>query len=146
MRADQPASDNRSFAAAVLLWLHLLILAAGALQFVFVPQSVLQPMVAVIALAMLTVSMLITRSIPTLQRQIERQHWIDVAFSTLAVALLCFATGAARSSLLPLFSVPLAGIAVAFGSWWLVVLLAVVVAALGLLLGALTPQIYIGDP
>ena len=42
--------------------------------------------------------------------------------------------------------VPLAGIAVAFGSWWLVVLLAVVVAALGLLLGALTPQTYIGDP
>ena len=24
MRADQPASDNRDFAAAVLLWLHLL--------------------------------------------------------------------------------------------------------------------------
>jgi diguanylate cyclase (GGDEF)-like protein len=143
---QQPASDNRSFAAAVLLWLHLLILTAGALQFVFVPQNVLQPLLAVGALALLAVSMLITRSIPALQRQIARQHWIDVASSTISVALLCAATGASRSSLLPLFSVPLAGIAVAFGSWWLVVLLAVVIGALGLLLGALTPQTYIGDP
>lgn len=146
MQAEQPASDNRAFAAAVLLWLHLLILTAGALQFVFVPQNVLQPLLAVIALAALTVSMLITRSIPALQRQISRQHWIDVASATSAVALLCAATGAARSSLLPLFSVPLAGIAVAFGSWWLVILLAVVIGAVGLVLGALTPQIYSGDP
>ena len=62
------------------------------------------------------------------------------------VTLLCVATGAARSSLLTLYAIPLAGIAVAFGSWWLVVLLAVVIGALGLLLGALTPQTYIGDP
>lgn len=146
MQAEQPASDNRSFAAAVLLWLHLLILTAGALQFAFVPQNVLQPLLAVIALAVLTVSLLITRSIPALQRQVARQHWIDVAATTLAVALLCAATGAARSSLLPLFSIPLAGIAVAFGSWWLVLLLAVLIGALGLVLGALTPQTYIGDP
>jgi diguanylate cyclase (GGDEF)-like protein len=143
MRAEQPASDNRGFAAAVLLWLHLLILTVGALQFAFVPESVLQPQLAVVALALLTVSMLITRSIPALQQQIARQHWIDVAATTLSVALLCAATGAARSSLLPLFSIPLAGIAVAFGSWWLVVLLAFVIAALGLVLGALTPQTYI---
>ena len=146
MRPEQPASDNRDFAAGVLLWLHLLILTAGALQFAFVPERVLQPLLAVVALALLTLSMLVTRSIPALQRQIARQHWIDVASSTLSVALLCAATGASRSSLLPLFSIPLAGIAVAFGSWWLVVLLAVVVGALGLVLGALTPQTYIGDP
>lgn len=146
MSAEQPASDNRNFAAAVLLWLHLLILTAGALQFAFAPESVSQPLLAVIALALVTVSMLITRSIPALQRQIERQHWIDVAATTIAVALLCAATGASRSALLPLFSIPLAGIAVAFGSWWLVILLACVVTALGLVLGALTPLIYIGDP
>jgi diguanylate cyclase (GGDEF)-like protein len=146
MRAEQPASDNRDFAAGVLLWLHLLILTVGALQFAFVPESVLQPLLAVVALAVLTLSILVTRSIPALQRQIARQHWIDIASSTLSVALLCAATGASRSSLLPLFSIPLAGIAVAFGSWWLVVLLAVVVGALGLVLGALTPQTYIGDP
>jgi diguanylate cyclase (GGDEF)-like protein len=146
MQAEQPASDNRGFAAAVLLWLHLLILTVGALQFALVPESVLQPLLAVVALALLTFSMLVTRSIPALQRQIARQHWIDVTSATLSVALLCAATGAARSSLLPLFSVPLAGIAVAFGSWWLVVLLAFVVAALGLVLGALTPRTYIGDP
>jgi diguanylate cyclase (GGDEF)-like protein len=145
MRAEQPASDNRGFAAAVLLWLHLLVLTAGALQFAFAPQSVRDPLLAVIALALLTVSMLITRSIPALQRPIARQHWIDVAVVTLAITLLCVATGAAHSTLLPLYAIPLAGIAVAFGSWWLVILLAAVIGALGLLLGSLTPQIYIGD-
>jgi diguanylate cyclase (GGDEF)-like protein len=146
MRAEQPASDTRDFAAAVLLWLHLLILAAGALQFAFAPHSVQQPMLAVGALALLTVSMLITRSIPALQRPPARQHWIDVIASILSVTMLCAATGAARSSLLALYAIPLAGIAVAFGSWWLVVLLAVVVGSLGLLLGSLTPQTFIGDP
>jgi diguanylate cyclase (GGDEF)-like protein len=145
MSAEQPASDNRGFAAAVLLSLQLLLLTAGALQFVLVPDTVLQPVLALAALALLTLGILVTRSVPALYRQIARQHWVDVATATLAVTLLCAATGAARSSLLPLFSVPLAAIAVAFGSWWLVVLLAVVVAALGLLLGALTPQTFIGD-
>jgi diguanylate cyclase (GGDEF)-like protein len=146
MRAEQPASDNRGFAAAVLLWLHLLLLTAGVLQFGFAPHAVQQPLLAVGALALLTLSMLITRSIPSLQRPIARQHWIDVATLMIAVTALCTATGAVRSSLLPLYAIPLAGIAVAFGSWWLVVLLAVVIAALGLLLGSLTPNTYIGDP
>jgi diguanylate cyclase (GGDEF)-like protein len=146
MRAEQPASDNRGFAAVVLLWLHLLILIAGALQFAFAQQTVQQPMLAVGALALLTVSILITRSIPALQRPIARQHWIDVISAMVAVTALCAATGAVRSSLLSLYAIPLAGIAVAFGSWWLVVLLAIVIGTLGLLLGALTPQTYIGDP
>ena len=146
MRAEEPASDNRGFAAAVLLWLHLLILAAGALQFVFAPQVVVQPLLAVVGLGFLTACILISRSVPALQRPVARQHWIDVASATLCITLLCAATGAARSSLLSLFTIPLAGIAVAFGSWWLVILLAVVVATLGLVLGALTPQTYIGDP
>src|SRR5688572_32307044 len=140
MRAEQPASDNRDFAAVVLLWLHLLILIAGALQFAVAQQTVQQPMLAVGALALLTVSMLITRSIPALQRPIARQHWIDVISTMVVVTALCAATGAVRSSLLSLYAIPLAGIAVAFGSWWLVVLLAIVVGALGLLLGALTPR------
>lgn len=146
MRAEQPASDNRGFAAAVLLWLHVVVLTAGALQFAFLPNTVQQPLLAVGALALLTVSMLITRSIPMLQRPLARQQWIDVTSLMLSVTLLCAATGAARSSLLALYAIPLAGIAVAFGSWWLVVLLAIVVGALGLVLGSLTPQTYIGDP
>jgi diguanylate cyclase (GGDEF)-like protein len=146
MRAEQPASDNRGFAAAVLLWLHLLLLTVGALQFAFAPHAVQRPLLAVGALALLTASMLITRSMPALQRPIARQHWIDVVAAMMSVTLLCVATGAVRSSLLPLYAIPLAGIAVAFGSWWLVMLLAVVVGALGMLLGSLTPQIYIGDP
>jgi predicted signal transduction protein with EAL and GGDEF domain len=146
MRAEQPASDNRGFAAAVLLWLHVVVLTAGALQFAFLPHTVQQPLLAVAALALLTVSMLITRSIPVLQRPVARQHWIDVSSLMLSVTLLCAATGASRSSLLALYAIPLAGIAAAFGSWWLVVMLAVVVGALGLMLGSFTPQTYIGDP
>jgi len=146
MRDEQPASDNRGFAAAVLLWLHLLILTAGAAQFAFAPYAVHQPLLAVGALALLTLSMLVTRSIPAMQRPLARQHWIDVITLTISVTALCAATGAVRSSLLSLYAVPLAGIAVAFGSWWLVVMLAAVVAALGLLLGSLTPNTYIGDP
>lgn len=146
MRAEQPASDNRGFAAAVLLWLHVVVLTAGALQFAFLPHTVQQPLLAVAALALLTVSMLITRSIPVLQRPLARQHWIDVSSLMLSVTLLCAATGAAHSSLLALYAIPLAGIAAAFGSWWLVVMLAIVVGALGLMLGSLTPQTYIGDP
>jgi diguanylate cyclase (GGDEF)-like protein len=146
MRAEQPASDNRDFAAAVLLWLHLLVLTAGAAQFAFAPYAVQQPLLAVGALALLILSMLITRSIPALHRPVTRQHWIDVITLTISVTALCAATGAMHSSLLSLYAVPLAGIAVAFGSWWLVVLLAVVVGALGLLLGSLTPNTYIGDP
>jgi diguanylate cyclase (GGDEF)-like protein len=124
----------------------LLVLAAGALQFAFGPHAVQQPVLAVGALALLILSMLITRSIPALQRPLARQHWIDVITLTISVTALCAATGAVRSSLLSLYAVPLAGIAVAFGSWWLVVMLAAVVAALGLLLGSLTPNTYIGDP
>jgi diguanylate cyclase (GGDEF)-like protein len=146
MRAEQPAGDNRDFAAAVLLWLHLLVVAAGAVQFAFAPHAVQQPMLAVGALALLLLSMLITRSIAALHRPIARQHWIDVIALTIAVTALCAATGAVRSPLLSLYAIPLAGIAVAFGSWWLVLLLAAVVGALGLLLGALTPSTYIGDP
>jgi diguanylate cyclase (GGDEF)-like protein len=146
MRAEQPASDNRDFAAAVLLWLHLLVLTAGAAQFAFAPYAVQQPLLAVGALALLILSMLITRSIPALHRPVARQHWIDVITLTISVTALCAATGAMHSSLLSLYAVPLAGIAVAFGSWWLVALLAVVVGALGLLLGSLTPNTYIGDP
>jgi diguanylate cyclase (GGDEF)-like protein len=146
MRAEQPASDNRDFAAAVLLWLHLLVLAAGALQFAFAAHAVQQPLLAVGALALLILSVLITRSIPALQRPLARQHWIDVITLTISVTALCAATGAVRSSLLSLYAIPLASIAVAFGSWWLVVLLATVVGALGLVLGSLTANTYIGDP
>ena len=142
-RRGAPSPYLRS---SVLLWLHLLVLTAGAAQFAFAPYAVQQPLLAVGALALLILSMLITRSIPALHRPVARQHWIDVITLTISVTALCAATGAMHSSLLSLYAVPLAGIAVAFGSWWLVVMLAAVVAALGLLLGSLTPNTYIGDP
>ena len=125
MRAEQPASDNRGFAAAVLLWLHLLVLTAGALQFAIrSAHRAASRCSRSIALALLTVSMLITRSIPALQRPLARQHWIDVA--SRRCRSRCSASRPARRAARcsPLYAIPLAGIAVAFGSWWLVVLLA----------------------
>ena len=116
MRAEQPASDNRGFAAAVLLWLHLLILTAGAAQFAFAPYAVHQPLLAVGALALLTLSMLVTRSIPAMQRPLARQHWIDVITLTISITALCTATGAIRNSLLSLYAIPLTSIAIAFDS------------------------------
>jgi diguanylate cyclase (GGDEF)-like protein len=146
MRAEQAAADHRDFASKVLLCLHLLALTAGSLEFAFVPETVHQPLLAAAALALLTVSTLLVRFVPALQRPIQRQHWIDIVASTLCITLLAIATGALHSSLLPLYAVPLASIAVAFGSWWLVILLAVVLGALMLVLGSLTPPTYIGDP
>ena len=61
------------------------------------------------------------------------------------VTLLAIATGAASSPLVTLYLVPLTGIALAFGRWWLVLLLGVVIAALGFALGSLTDGLDIAS-
>lgn len=146
MRAEEPRADSSGFAAKALLWLDLLALAAGALQFAFAPTAVERPLLAASALALLTISTILVRSIPALQRPLTRQHWIDVVSLTVCVTLLAAATGGARSTMLSLYAIPLAGIALAFARWWMVVLLAVVIAGLGLMLGVLTPETNVRDP
>ena len=55
MRADPAtAADTEGFAARSLLWLQLLTLAVGALQFAFVPSAVEYPLLAAGSLALLT--------------------------------------------------------------------------------------------
>ncbi len=44
---------------------------------------------------------------------------------------------------MPLYLIPLVGASLAFGRWWVVLLLTTVIAAVGFLLGALTPQMDI---
>jgi diguanylate cyclase (GGDEF)-like protein len=144
-----PAADStmsEGFAARTLLWLQLLALAVGALHFAFVPHSVEKPLLAAAALALLTVSMLCVRTIPAFRRPLSRQHWIDIAAATVCITLFAVATGAAHSVIVPLYVIPLVGAALAFGRWWLVLLLAAGVAALCFMLGTMTPQIAVGSP
>ena len=146
MRPQQPAAaQTRGFAARALLCLELLTLVIGALQFAFVPNSVERPMLAAFALALLTVSVLFARTVPALQRPIERQHGMDVAALIVCVTLFAIATGAARSFAVPLYLIPLVGAALAFGRWWVVLVLALLIGAIGFGLGAVTPQVDIAS-
>src|SRR5262245_2958833 len=146
MRADPATTaDTEGFAARSLLWLQLLTLAVGALQFAFVPAAVEYPLLAAAALALLTISLLLARTIPALRRPISRQHALDVAALIVSITLLAASTGIARSPLLPLYVIPLAGIAIAWGRWWLVLLTTALLAALAFVLGVFTPGVVIGD-
>lgn len=126
--------------------LELLTLAIGALQFAFVPNSVERPILAAVALGLLTVSILFSRTVPAFQRPIARQHCIDIAALIVCITLFAIATGSAHSVIVPLYLMPLVGASLAFGRWWVVLLLTCVIAAVGFLLGALTPQMDIAGP
>jgi diguanylate cyclase (GGDEF)-like protein len=147
MRSAQPAAaQTQGFAARALLCLELLTLAIGALQFAFVPNSVERPILAATALGLLTVSILFSRTVPTFQRPIARQHCIDITALVVCITLFAVATGSAHSFVVPLYLIPLVGASLAFGRWWVVLLLTTVIAALGFLLGTLTPQMDIAGP
>jgi diguanylate cyclase (GGDEF)-like protein len=147
MRSAQPAAaQTQGFAARALLCLELLTLAIGALQFAFVPNSVERPMLAAFALGLLTVSILFSRTVPAFQRPIARQHCVDITALIICITLFAVATGAAHSFLVPLYLIPLVAASIAFGRWWIVLLLTTVIAAVGFLLGAMTPQMDIAGP
>jgi diguanylate cyclase (GGDEF)-like protein len=143
MPVETTATNAASgFASRALLWLELLTLTIGVLQFAFAPTTVERPLVAIVALAFLSISILVY-TVPALQRPPSRQHWIGIVALVLCVTLLCLATGAARSALVTLYVIPLAVVALAFGRWWLVALLAVGIAVLTAFLGALTPGLIV---
>jgi diguanylate cyclase (GGDEF)-like protein len=143
MRAAPIANAASGFAIKAVLWLEVVALVAGALQFAFAANTVQRPLLAVVALALLTVSIPLVRVIPALQRPVARQHWCSIAALTICVTLLAAATGVAHSALVTLYLIPLAAIALAFGRWWLVALLGVLVVVLGLFLGTITPGVDI---
>ena len=139
MSAEQaPITTMHGFAGRALLWLQMLTLAIGAMQFAFAPATVEKPLLAALALGLLASSTLLVRTVPVLGRSPVRQQCIEIAMLVVVVTLLAIATGAASSPLVTLYLVPLTGIALAFGRWWLVLLLGVVIAALGFALGSLT--------
>ena len=129
-----------------MLCLELLTLAIGSLQFAFVPGSVERPMLAATALGLLTFSILFSRIVPALQRPIARQHCFDITALVVCITLFAVATGSAHSFIVPLYLIPLVGASLAFGRWWVVLLLTTVIAAVGFLLGALTPQTDVAGP
>ncbi|HKE93805.1 MAG TPA: GGDEF domain-containing protein [Povalibacter sp.] len=136
-------NPTQGFATKALLWLEVLALAIGVLQFAFAPNTVQRPLIAALALALLAVSIFLVRTVPALQRPAARQHWIAVVALILCATLLAIATGAAHSALVTLYLIPMAAVALAFGRWWLVALLALLIAGLGMMLGAMTPGVDI---
>jgi diguanylate cyclase (GGDEF)-like protein len=138
--------DVQGLVARALLWLQLLALAVGALHFAFAPNAVEHPLLAASALALLGVSTLLVRVLPFLQRPRVRQYGLDILAALTCITLLAAATGAVRSALLPLYLIPLTSAALAFGRWWLVLLLAAFISGLVFSLGATTPGVNIGSP
>jgi diguanylate cyclase (GGDEF)-like protein len=143
--ASAATNATPGFAIKAALWLEILTLAVGVLQFAFAPGIVQQPLVAALALALLAVAIVLTRTVALLKTSPARQHWLAIVTLTLTVTMLVVATGGAHSVLSALYLMPLAVIALAFGRWWLVAVLGVVIAGLGLIVGALTPGVDIHD-
>jgi diguanylate cyclase (GGDEF)-like protein len=143
MSAESNAVTTQTFATRAVLWLELIALAVGALQFAFAPNTVLRPIIAAIALVLLSVSIVGIRTLPILQRSSSRQHWIAIVALLISITLLVVATGGIGSALVTLYLIPLAAVALAFGRWPLVALVGVAIFIVGYVLGALTPGVNI---
>lgn len=146
MPAADPATQAASgYVVRALLWLEIVALAAATLQFTFAPSTVQRPLLAVATLALLTVNIPLVRIIPFLQSPRKRGHGFSIVVLITSITSLAAATGAAESALVALYSVPLAAAALAFGRWWLVLALAVIIGLLGCILGKLTPDVDINS-
>lgn len=145
MSIETSTATAQPAATRTLLGLHLLVLSIGALQFAFVPSALERPVLAAAALALSTFALLAVRIVPVM-RSASRQHAIEIAAMTLAIALLAVASGGAHSALVPLNIVPLAALAVAYTRWWPVLAGSAVLAGLGFMLGALTPDVDVKSP
>lgn len=143
MSAESNAVTTQSFATRAVLWLELIALAIGALQFAFAPNTVARPIVASIGLVLLSVSIVGVRAFPALQRSAARQHWISIVALLMCITLLVIATGSIGSALVTLYLIPLAAVALAFGRWPLVALVGLAIFVVGYVLGALTPGVNI---
>lgn len=139
-----PASgDVEKLVARALVGLQLLTLAVGVMHFAFASHAVAQPLLAAAALAVLAIATVASRALAWPR---TRQHSVDVVALIVSITMLAAATGAAHSTLLPLFLAPLTSAALAFGRWWLVLVLAAGAAGCMFALGAMTPEAHIGAP
>jgi diguanylate cyclase (GGDEF)-like protein len=143
MRVDTKAPSIQSFATRAVLWLEVVALAVGALQFAFAQASVARPLIAAAGLVLSSASIVLVHTLPPLQRSYERQHWIAIAALLGSITLLVVATGGVGSALVTLYFIPLAAVALAFGRWALVALVGAAILALVYVLGAFTPGVNI---
>lgn len=143
MTAPAASGDVEKLVARALVGLQLLTLAVGVMHFTFASGAVAQPVLAAAGLALLAIATVLSRALAWPQ---TRQHGLDVAALILSITMLAAATGGARSVLLPLFLIPLTSAALAYGRWWLVLLLAAVAAGCMFALGWMTTDANIGSP
>lgn len=141
MRAETKAVSMQSFATRAVLWLEVVALAIGVLQFAFAPASVVRPLLAAAGLALLSMSIVLVRTLPILQRSTQRQHWLAIVALLACVTLLVLGTGGIDSALVTLYFIPLAAVALAFGRWTLVALVSVAIVGLAYVLGLSTPGV-----
>lgn len=146
MSEQSAAGEVQRIVARALLWLQLLTLSVGVLHFAFAPSAVEYPVLAAAALVALAGNTVLARTLPAFARQRTRQYTADIGAAIVCITVLAAATGAIRSALLPLYLVPLTGVALAFGRWWLVLLIAALIASCAFGLGRITPGVEIGRP
>lgn len=131
----------QTFATRGVLWLEIVALATGVGQFAFAPRTVDRPLLAALGLALLSMSIVLVRTLPALKRSAVHQHWIAILALLTCITLLVSGTGGIGSALVTLYFVPLAVAALAFGRWMLVALIAAAIVALAYGLGAWTPGV-----
>src|SRR5687768_2790650 len=141
MRAETKAVSMQSFATRAVLWLEVVALAIGVLQFAFAPASVVRPLLAAAGLALLSMSIVLVRTWSILQRSTQRQHWLAIVALLACVSLLVLGTGGIDSALVTLYFIPLAAVALAFGRWTLVALVSAAIVGLAYVLGLYTPGV-----
>ncbi len=144
MSTDTAISTARTSETRALLGLHLVVLSIGVLHFAFVPNAVERPLPAAAALAISTVVLMFVRVFASMPARYR--YALEIVAMMIAINMLVFATGGARSVLLALNSVPLAALGTAFARWWIVLLGALVLAAVGFLLGVFTPNVDVQSP
>lgn len=129
-----------------LVAFELLILGVGVAQFAFAPGLITRPIVAISSLAAFASLVLLLRLLLQSSKHVVLQQAFALIVMCAAITVLAYASGAARSPLTALYSLPIVGAAIALARWWWVLLLAALVTGLWFLLGTQTPGVTVGSP
>lgn len=145
MRSGSARTSAEEFSNRALLALELATLAVGASLFAFASALVTRPLIAVVGLVLLTLGMLVVRLLPVFRRRPAGGHWVEIVVLIAGITLLALASGAAQSPVLTLYLVPLTAAALAFGRWWIILLLGCMIALVGYVLGMATPGLDVAN-
>jgi len=131
-------------ATHTLPWFALLAVAVGAAPFAVDSETFTNPFLARAALIGLCIETAFTRLLPVFKRRAGPRVLFDIVALLLFATLICAATGSLESHLLALFLLPLTAAAIVLSRFGFL-LAAVLVLALYVLLGALTPQVNLAS-